>query len=241
MASRNYIVYFAFLLALGVNAVFWSQTRDLRAHWANVPPAPSESGAGFMALGDRQFAYRSSGIMLQNLGNLGGSSTPLKDYDFKALGGWFRLLDRLDPESDFMPFLAAYYFGAAPEGTDISPLVDYLEETGSRPGDRNWRWLAQAVFLAHYRMNDFNRALELADKLSRMWEPGRPGWMKQMQAFLMAERGDRQAAYDLMIRIITDGKDDLHPEEIHSMVIYLCTRLLDPAQAAVHPLCTNIR
>ena len=241
MLARRAIIYVCFFAALVCNTAFWLHARPYRTTWTNVPPAPMDSGSAVMALGDRQFAYRTTGIMLQNLGNMGGRSTPLKDYDYQRLGKWFFLADRLDQQSVFMPFLAAYYFGAAQEGTDISPVIDYLEEVGTRPGAQNWRWLAQAVFLARYRMNDLNRAQELAEKLSALWEPGRPGWMKQMLAFITMERGDKEAAYEILIRIIKDESSALHPEEVNSMVIYLCQRVLDPAQAAVHPLCTTAR
>lgn len=241
MLMRRYFIYIFFFAALACNTAFWFYGRAFQATWTNVPPVPTDGGSAVMALGDRQFSYRSTGMMLQNLGNMGGRAIPLKEYDFKRLGQWFFLADRLDPRSIFMPFLAAYYFGAAQEGTDITPVIDYLEEIGMRPEEQNWRWLAQAVFLARYRMNDLGRALELAGKLSAQWKPGRPGWMKQMQAFILMEKGDQEAAYELLIRLIKEESGALHPEEINSMVGYLCRRVLDPLQAAVHPLCTKVR
>ncbi|HEY8191218.1 MAG TPA: hypothetical protein VIG74_02245 [Alphaproteobacteria bacterium] len=239
MAARFSFAHLIFFALLAVNVAFWFQGRDFRAAWMNVPPAPAETGASFMSLGDRQFSYRSTGIMLQNLGNTGGRATPLKDYDYKNLKGWLFLADRLDPRSNYMPFLAAYYFGGAQEGTDISPVIDYLAEIGRRPEGDKWRWLAQAVYLARFRQNDLNHALALAEELSGKWKEGRPGWMKQMPAFILSAQGDKKAAYELTMQIIKDESDKLHPEEINSMVVYMCTRLLDAQAAAQHPLCAS--
>lgn len=236
-----FVPYMFFCFVLAVHLIIWNGSLILRPEWGNVPPPPSERGAAMLAAGDPQFGYRASGIMLQNLGNTGGRSMALKAYDYDRLGQWFFLLDRLDPQAVFMPFLAAYYFGAAQAGTDISRLLDYLEFVGARPGGQNWRWLAQAAFLAHYQQNDNARALDLAEKLSAQWKPGRPAWMKQMGAFLLLSQGDRAAAYELIMRIIRDEGDKLHPEEINSLVIYMCHQVLTPLQAEQHPLCTKAR
>lgn len=241
MARARLAIYGFFCLMLLANIAVWNESRFLRPEWANVPPVPSGRGAILLTAGDPQFAYRASGIMLQNIGNTGGRSIALKEYDYKKLGAWFYLLDRLDSRSVFMPFLAAYYFGAAQEGTDIAPLLDYLEMIGMREGEQNWRWLVQAVFLAHYRQKDAARALDLAEKLAGLWRPGRPAWMKQMTAFLLMAQGDRAAAYNLVMRLIRDGGDEIRPEEINSLVIYLCHQILTPAEAARDPLCTKAR
>jgi len=241
MSMRQTLIYVSFLLILAANVAFWFHGRDLRAIWGNVPPAPTEAGAVMFAAGDRQLAYRTSGIMLQNLGNTGGQAVALKDYNFEMLGRWFHLVDRLDPLSSFMPFLAAYYFGGAQEGTDMTPLVDYLATVGRRSEGEQWRWMAQAVFIARYRQKDLNWAFELAEELAGLWEPGRPAWMKQMPAFVSMASGDKEASYNIMMAILKDGADTLRKEEVYSMVDYICRRILDSAEAAQHPLCANLK
>lgn len=237
MGGGRRLFYLVFLMALLLNAWFWQSVRHEKAVWANVPPAPGENGAALLALGDRQFAYRSAGIMLQNIGDSGGRATPLREYDYVQLGRWFFLEDALDPRSDFIPLLAAYYFGGTPEDKDLTPVIDYLAAIGQREEGQKWRWLAQAVYLARFRQNDLNRALDLSQKLAAMKAPGMPAWAKQMPAFIMMAQGDKNAALDLMTRILKDEGGKMPPGEINFMRYYICERILTPAEARGLELC----
>lgn len=231
------IAYLFFAIALLGNILFWQQTHDRRAVWANVPPVPAERALSGFFLGDRQLAYRATGMMLQNLGDGGGRIVPLDDYNYDHLGQWFFAADRMDSQADYIPFLAAYYFSATQKSENLVPVVDYLEHAGQGTGAQKWRWLAQAVYLSRYRTGDLNRALELATLLSDMWKPGRPAWMKQMPAFVLSAQGDRQAAYDLTLQILKEQAEALDPSEVRYMVSYICHKILEPGAAEVHQLC----
>lgn len=237
--SRLHVSYLFFLMMLAGNIAFWYHAHDIRAEWANVPPAPSESGAAILTLGDEQFAYRSAGIMLQNLGDTGGRVTKLSDYHYDELGHWFFLLNKLDSASHFIPFLAAYYFGAVQGPSKLGPVVDFLAAVGAQDEGEDWRWLAQAVYLARYGMKDMDKALKLSYQLADLWQEGRPGWMKQMPVFVTAAEGDKQAAYDLMVAILQNEADRMHPNEVNFMISYICERLLDGQAAKTNPLCQD--
>jgi len=236
-AARNRLVYLFFAAALVANALFWMYAHDQRAAWANVPPAPARSGAVMVGIGDEQFAYRAIGIMLQNMGDYGGRVTPLSEYDFDALKNWFFLEDSLDPHSNYVPFLAAYYYAGTQKPENLTPVIDYLEEIGVRSEGQKWRYLAQAVFLARFVQGDLNRALTLAEKLSARWHEGRPAWMRQMPSFIMAARGDKQTAYEMMISILQNDAEKMDPAEARFMIGYICERILTPEAALEHPLC----
>ncbi|MBI2235138.1 MAG: hypothetical protein HYU57_09205 [Micavibrio aeruginosavorus] len=229
--------YLAFTLVLGMNIALWSYSHDLRPVWGNVPPVPDKAAAERMTLGDPQMAYRMIGLMLQNLGATGGRDFALKDYDYKTLGGWFYLEDELDPLSDYIPALAAYYYGATPEASDLMPVIDYLEAIGQRPQAHKWRWLAQAVYLARFRQGDLNRALALAQILAALPRTDMPLWARQMPAFIINARGDKEAAYALMMGVLGEGGKDLSPAEILFIRDYICGRILTPAQAEKDELC----
>ncbi|MCB1556578.1 MAG: hypothetical protein KDJ15_04605 [Alphaproteobacteria bacterium] len=191
-----------------------------------------------MALGDTQLAYRSAGIMLQNLGDSGGRAVALKDYDYDRLGRWFSQGDRWDPRSDFMPFLAAYYYGSVPDPKKLDPVITYLAQAGARPSGEKWRWLAQAVFLARYRQEDLAKAYDLATRLASL-PVEMPSWARQMPAFVSLAQGNKEAAYDIMIGILKTEAEKLPPQEVNFMVDYICTRILDAAAASIHPLCQS--
>ena len=115
-----------------------------------------------MGLGDPSLAYRANSVVLQNLGNTGGRTVSLDQYNYDDLTQWFFLQDKLDQKSDFIPYLASYYFGSVQDPEIFRPILDYLQMVGERPYEEKWRWLAQAVFMARYTMKDLDKALELA-------------------------------------------------------------------------------
>ncbi len=225
------------VLAFLVHTAFSISAWGIKPSWANVPPVPTEESAAMMALGDEQLAYRMIGLTIQNLGDIGGNITPLYQYNFDRLGRWFFLEDRLDMRSNFIPFLAAYYFGGSQEPEDLGPIIEYLSVIGQRPYTDKWRWLAHAVYLSRFRQHDLDKAMGLAHVLAGMWQPGMPAWVRQMPAFVSLQQGDKVAAYAFLMSLLKDESQNMHPNEVNFTVGYICERLLDPAEAAKHPLC----
>ena len=228
------------VVAVIAHVSLWLYARDMRSEWANVPPVPSRAGALMFAMGDSQFAYRSIGFMLQNLGD-SGRSMPLNVYNYDELAKWMFLEDQLDPESAYVPSLAAYYFSAVNTPQKLYPVLDYLSVVGGRPEGQKWRWLAQAVYIARFAMNDLNRALELANQLADMGakNPKMPPWTRQMPAFIHEAKGDKKDAVSIMIEILKSEAETLPPQEVNYMRDYICNRILDEQEAAVHPLCQD--
>jgi hypothetical protein len=226
---------------LVLNIAFWMQTKSLRPLWGNVPPVPSQNSGAGMALGDSQLAYRMVAMMLQNIGNATDATKPLSEYNYDLLKGWFFLADHLDPVSNFVPSLAAFYFGATQDKKDLTPVIDYLEVVGQRPEPQKWRWLAQAVYLARFEQNDLQRALVLANTLAALPQDDMPLWARQMPAMIMTVSGQQEAAYTVMMNTLTSEIDNLSPPEILFLRDYICDRILTPAQAAQNDLCTKGR
>jgi hypothetical protein len=237
-ARRRYIAYFMLLVTISLNVIFWTHSSTVRAMWSNVPPVPTENGATTITLGDGQLFYRVAGIMLQNLGDLGGMSTKMELYNYPMLRNWFMLSDILDSESNFFPILAAFYYGPTADPKDVRYVNEYLVKIGSRKEGEKWRWLAQAVHLARYRQNDINEAFRLAEMLAKHPNQDRPAWTYQMPAFVMNAKGDRQAAYEIIMNLLKTEAEKMHPVEVNFMVYYICDRLLTELERDNDPLCT---
>lgn len=242
--TRNHhsmIVYTLFVLALFSNFLFWTSSSKILPKWDNVPPAPSLSSLRMTSLGDPEIAYRMVGYFLQNTGNTGGNFESLKNYDYALLERWLSLTIDLDDRSNFVPFLAAYYFGALddmPEKT--RHLVKYLEIIGQADYPQQWRWLAQAVYQARYKMGDNHLALQLANKLANLNQDVAP-WGRQMPAFVQLEMGNKQAAYELMRQMLISDGDKLHPNEVNFMIDFICTRTLTKDESRKDPICQDIK
>ncbi len=237
LSSRDKQVQLCLAFALCLNIIFWFSGRDIQARWNNVPPAPEQKYAAAYGIGDAGFAYRLNGIMLQNLGDTGGRVTSLDDYKYDELTKWFFLQDHLDPHSDFIPYLAAYYFGSVQTPEKFRPVLDYLQKVGEHAEGQKWRWFAQGVFLARYQLHDLDKALEMAHILANTKYDEAPNWVRQMPAFILTEKGEKKAAYALLLEILKTSAADLHPNEVNAMKAYICERTLSKEEAAVNPIC----
>lgn len=231
------------LLALAVflNIAVWFYARDFQARWTNVPPAPEKRWAAAAAgWGDYQLSYRVIALMLQNMGDGGGRVVSLNDYNYEELARWFFVEDYLDRHSDYVPYLASYYFGGLTNVEKIKPVISYLEYVGSRKEGQKWRWLAQAVFLTRFKLNDMEKALALAQKLSAIDNPSMPEWSRQMPAFVMTAMGEKEAAYAMMLEMLKTQGNKMHPNEVTNMKYYICQRILKHDDASKNPLCEGI-
>ena len=209
----------------------------MQASWSNVPPAPKKEIASIMSLGDKQLTYRIIGSMLQNMGDTGGKTTPFEDYNYKNLQDWFFLADSLDPKSNFIPLLAAYYYGATNVKSDLAYIVEYLSNIGVKKENKKWRWLAQAVFIARYRMKDTKLSLKLANELASIWDVSMPVWAKQMPNIIISDMGDKEASYNFIMNLIIDDDNTLSAEEVNFMANYLCKKILSKEEADLDPVC----
>ena len=236
-SHKTVLLYAVLAAAVAVNVAFWTSSRSIRAKWDNVPAAPSHAGASMGALGDDEIAYRLIGYFLQSSGNVGGRYESLKNYDYAKLEDWFFLTQKLDERANYVPFLAAFYFGSVEDAPDKSVhIARYLGDHGALPYDQKWRWLAQAVYQARFKMNDLPLALDYAHRLAALKTDTAP-WARQMPAFIEMKMGNKQAAYEIMMRMLVTEKDKLPANEINAMRDYICTRTAEEARADENPLC----
>ena len=80
----------------------------------------------------------------------------------------------------------------------------------------------------------------MADELAALPNDDMPGWARRMKVNVLNQKGEKQAALELMLGILKDKADPLHPNEVNAMVAYICEQILDPEEAKSHSLCKNI-
>ena len=237
VGRRGLAVLLAALVAHG--ALAWHH-RPLQPGWPGVPSPPRHALAPLLTLGDDQLFYRGAAFGLQNMGDGGGRATPLAHYDYGRLEVWLRLLDRLDPQADYAPTLAGYYFGQSPKPGDLRRIVAYLSAVGARDPARHWRWLAHAVYLARHRLHDVGLALAVARHLAALAGTEAPLWVRQMPAFVLADVGEREAARDLLETILATDRN-LSAGEVVFMRHFIDQRLAGPGTVnADLPLPTDL-
>lgn len=233
-------VEFFLVFFLILNFFVWYFIRTKQAEWMNIPPAPENKYASSYGLGDSQLAYRNIALMIQNFGDYGGRVTSLDDYNFEELAKWFFVEDSLDDKSEFAPYIAGYYFGSLQTPSKFYPVLDYLEVAGNKNSGEKWRWLLQAIYIARFQIKDLDRAEEIAKKMSLLNNPAIPSWAKQMPAFILTAKGEKEAAYALMLQILKTESKKMAPQEVFQMKTYICRRILDSKSAHENPLCEGV-
>lgn len=184
-----------------LNLLCWMAYRTELPRWLNVPPAPDQNAVTVGALGDPQFAYRALGYMLQNLGDHGGRTQHIDSYNFPDLKNWFFLADHLDQKSDFIPSMAAYYYGATNKTENTAHLVEYLAHAGARPYTQKWRWLAWSATKARRNLKRPDLALQYANILRDTAYPDAPVWARRLGPVYLRSLGQEAKAYTQMMDI----------------------------------------
>lgn len=216
------------LIAALCSAAIGYYTYKMKVSWPGIPPTPSESAALFYGYGDRELSYRNIGLMLQNAGDTGGRTTNLNDYDYQTIEDWLWLSNKMNDRSRYVPNLAAYYFGAAKDAENLEHLVDYLAHVGMDNRNENWRWLAHAVFLARFKLDDQPRALELANRLAAISDENMPGWTKVMPAYVMNTMGNKKEARDMLLLILADPHSFSDRADVNQSCWFINENLREP-------------
>ena len=190
-------------------------------------------------LSDDQLAYRVFSIVIQNIGEIGGRTTDQANLDYNKLSKWFYLLDELDPQSDYVPYLAAYNFTLVEDKDKLSKVIEYLKDVGLRHEENKWRWLAQAVYLARYKKDDLDEAMKYATMLKELSYTDRPAWTYVMDGIILSTQGKQELAYNVMMDILIEKSEQLRADEIMSIKGQICYVILEPEQAELHPLCED--
>lgn len=210
------------LVLCGAQGAFWYQTRERLPNMDIVPEVPGEEAVTALSLGDSQVFFRLLGLQIQNAGDTYGRFSPLKDYDYNKLYHWFVLLDALDPVSDYVPTMAAYYYSQTQHTPDVQYIVDYLGQHARGREDTKWWWVIQAVYLAKHKLADQEQALELSRMLVNVKEV--PLWARQMAAYIYAEQGEMDSALSV-IEDIADNTGELSDKELNFMRYFVEERL----------------
>jgi hypothetical protein len=229
-ASRKQDIFDLFwvILAVACGIIFSHYTYTMRNTWPGLDPAPSHSAALFYGFGDEQLSYRNIGLTLQNAGDTGGRVTNFKAYDYSVIEQWLWLADSFDSKANYVPSLAAYYFGAVKDKDKLQHLIGYLSHSGEVVTGEHWRWLGHAIYLARFELKDQKLALKLANKLAAMTGPDLPMWTKVMPAYVEKNMGQKKDARDLLLLILADPKTKQEQADRNQSCWYINKYLREP-------------
>ena len=225
MVTRRTAISAALLALLAAQIAVSEQVKAIVPNYFTLPEPPTPVSAAVQSLGDPEFLFRANVLRVQHAGNLDGRLIPYKDLDYAKLAAWFGILDRLNPAADVVPTMAAYLYSGTQQPADTRYLVDYLEQHGKREPATKWRWLAQAVYIARYKLKDLGRAREIARYLAESPEPAIMAWARNLHIFVLLDLGEKEAARAIMQQMLLDPQ--LPESERRWTEIYMQRHLSD--------------
>ncbi len=222
MSLRASIIYGLFAITLMAQVAFWWRTHEIIPDMGIVPDVPGVETVKALSFGDEQGLFRLLALNIQNAGDTFGRFTALYKYDYFKLYHWFRLLDRLDNESHYVPSMATYYFGQTQRQSDLKYIYDYLVEHSADRPEEKWWWLVQASYIANHKLNDKTLALKAANHLKGVHSI--PLWAQQTPAFIYEQRGEMGSALSI-IEAIMEDTENIEQGELNFMRHFVDERL----------------
>lgn len=236
--SKRIKIGYAFLSVFFIlNFFLWSFSKSKIEFWVNVPPAPGPVQTLSYGLGDAELSYRLLGYQLQNMGDHGGQTRNIDDYNYKNLAQWARMLDGLNQKSDFLPNLAAHYFGSSRQKDHILELVQVLEDIGLRDYPGKWQWLVWSMTKSDVVLSDYEYTISLARQLQSKNDKTMPGWGYRMAPMYMFKHGDLSQSYLEMMHVYYDYLPKMPHDEKLFAITFLCDQLSQYSDQ--NPACFN--
>lgn len=173
---------------------------------SGLPPPPSLAMLRIAGLGEPVPLSRGLMLWLQSFDYQGSVSIPFKDLDYHRLTGWLGVILDLDPRSRYPLLSAARVYSEVPDHDRQRQVLDFVYRRFLRDPVHRWPWLAHAVYVAKYRLEDRELALSYARAIRKNVPAGvAPDWAMQMELFILDDMGETEAARVLLGGMLESG------------------------------------
>lgn len=200
---------------------------------ADLPAAPSAAALTAASFGEPQAAARLAMLWLQAFDSSAVNEVPYRNLDYGRLIGWLTAILGTDPRSGYPLFAASRIYAEVPDPDKARAMMafihaQYLESPRSR-----WPALAHAALLAKHRLRDLPLALRYAQALRALAdEPQVPLWAGQMEAFILEDMNELEAARIMLGGLLATGRitDPAERRFLHSRLKELERRIATEGQ-----------
>lgn len=145
-------------------------------------------------------------LYLQAYDYRGTNATAYRELDYGKLTRWLGTILALDPASEYPLFAAARVYAENPDPARSRLALDFIYREFFADPDRRWPWLAHAALLAKHRLHDLPLARQYAAAIDRYTRsPEVPLWAKQMEAFILEDMDELDAARVMLGGMLESG------------------------------------
>ena len=179
-------------------------------HQASIKalPTPFEQNfLGLFSLSDQIVSAKLIMLWLQSFDNQPGISIPFKNLDYDRLHNWLSVIQSLDEKSQYPLLSASRLYTQVPDETRIHKMLSFVREAYLESPDTRWRWMAHTVYVAKYRLEDLELALEQARIIRQHTSAAAaPAWVRQMEIYILEDMNEMEAAKILVGGMLESGE-----------------------------------
>jgi hypothetical protein len=170
-----------------------------------LPPAPPLAVLRLASLGEREALAKLMLLSLAAHDAQAGAALSLRALDYGRVVTWLERALALDPRARAPLAAASEVYAAVPDPARVRTMLGFVERQFAADPARRWPWMAQAALLARHRLHDLPLARRYAREL-RLRAPGAPPWARQMEAFVLEEMDEREAARAVIGALLDSGE-----------------------------------
>lgn len=170
-----------------------------------LAPAPPLAVLRLASLGEQAALAKLMMLALAAHDDQAGAALSLRALDYDRVETWLERMLALDPRARAPLAAASEVYAAVPDPQRVRTMLDFIERQFTADPARRWPWLAQAVLVARHRLHDLPLARRYAREL-RLRAPDAPPWARQMEAFVLEEMDERDAARAVIGALLDSGE-----------------------------------
>src|SRR5882724_9555404 len=177
---RAAVAFLALALAAQIALKIIAPRPSARAE--DLPPAPSIRTLRLASFGEP--VALAKGLMLY-----------LQAFDYDRLEAWLARILELDPQGQYPLLAASRLYAEVPVEAKQRSMLEFVYRQFLLDPNRRWPWLAHATVIAKHRLHDLPLALRYARAIQGSATAADvPLWAKQMQAFILEDMNELEAA-----------------------------------------------
>lgn len=179
------------LIIVFISILMWRDSTQFQSPDVDkLPEPPSVQSLAFLKASDSSFVYRLMLFWLQQFDVQSGQYVSYRHLDYQRVIAWLRLLDQMEPESQYPMLLATRIYTKVADKERLRMMLDYIYQGFKSDPVKNWRWLAEATVLARHRLNDQDLALIYATALAEETNKEIPHWARDMRLIILEDKGE---------------------------------------------------
>lgn len=172
----------------------------------DLPPAPSGTMLKLASLGDPSPVSRMLMLYVQSFDMRADNRIRYQAMNYATLEDWLSRILELDAHTQYPLLLASRVYAEVPDPSRQRSMLEFIYQKFLADPDRRWAALAHATFIAKHKLKDLPLARRYAAAIqSHVHGDNVPLWAKQMEAFILEDMNELEAAKIMIGGFIASG------------------------------------